>query len=76
MSAWVEEMTQNVSLDLATYFRSHQYFIGRPTLLSAISDRVTDWSVRGALVIDDAAHTMSPAGGKESISRSVMPSLR
>ena len=57
-------MTQNVFLDLATYFRSHQYFIGRPTLLSAISDRVTDWSARGALVIGDAAHTMSPVGGQ------------
>ena len=63
-SAWIEEIARNVSPDLATHFRSHQHSIGRLTLLSAISDRVTDWSVRGALVIGDAAHTMSPVGGQ------------
>jgi len=64
VSAWVEEMAQHVSPDLSAHFRSHQQAIGRPILLSVISDRVTEWSARGALVIGDAAHTMSPVGGQ------------
>jgi 2-polyprenyl-6-methoxyphenol hydroxylase-like FAD-dependent oxidoreductase len=35
-----------------------------PFLLSTVSDRVTEWSRPGLLVIGDAAHTMSPVGAQ------------
>jgi 2-polyprenyl-6-methoxyphenol hydroxylase-like FAD-dependent oxidoreductase len=64
ISEWVGEMARHVSSDLAGHLRAHAGSLTRPFLLSAVSDRVTRWSIPGALVIGDAAHTMSPVGGQ------------
>jgi 2-polyprenyl-6-methoxyphenol hydroxylase-like FAD-dependent oxidoreductase len=61
---WVREMAAHVSPDLADHFRAHAGEITRPFLLDAETDRVVGWSRRGALVIGDAAHTMSPVGAQ------------
>ena len=61
---WVNEMANHVSVDLAAHLRKHSSAAARPFLLDAVSDRVTRWSAPGALLIGDAAHTMSPVGAQ------------
>ena len=64
ITEWVEEMAHHVTPDLGAHLREHSRSLTHPFLLSAVSDRVTRWSVPGGLVIGDAAHTMSPVGGQ------------
>ena len=64
IAEWVEEMAHHVTPDLGAHLRAHRQSLTHPFLLSAVSDRVTRWSVPGGLVIGDAAHTMSPVGGQ------------
>lgn len=64
ISEWIEEMAHHVTPDLATHLRTHRRSLTNPFLLSTVSDRVTRWSAPGALVIGDAAHTMSPVGAQ------------
>ena len=61
---WVEEMAGHVSPDFADHLRIHRDTVQKPFLLDVVSDCVERWSAPGALVIGDAAHTMSPVGGQ------------
>ncbi len=61
---WIEEMANHVSADFAEHLRAHRDTVHKPFLLDVVSDCVDRWSTPGALVIGDAAHTMSPVGGQ------------
>lgn len=61
---WVAQMSAYVPAELANHLRANEAAIERPFLLDVVSDCVTQWSVPGALLIGDAAHTVSPVGGQ------------
>ena len=64
IEGWVDEMAAHASPDLAEHLRAHADVVERPFLLDCVADRVDSWSVPGALVLGDAAHTMSPVGAQ------------
>jgi 2-polyprenyl-6-methoxyphenol hydroxylase-like FAD-dependent oxidoreductase len=64
IEGWVEEMALHVTPDLGAHLRAHGGEVHQPFLLDVVSDHVTRWTVPGALVVGDAAHTMSPVGAQ------------
>jgi len=61
---WVGEMAEHVTPEFGAHLRAHTDAIRHPFLLDTVSDRVEHWSAPGALVLGDAAHTMSPVGAQ------------
>jgi 2-polyprenyl-6-methoxyphenol hydroxylase-like FAD-dependent oxidoreductase len=64
LEEWVEDMAHHVPHDLSDHLLANKDRLFHPFLLSTAADRVRHWSVPGALVLGDAAHTMSPVGGQ------------
>jgi 2-polyprenyl-6-methoxyphenol hydroxylase-like FAD-dependent oxidoreductase len=60
----VEQMAAHVTPDLGRHLQAHKDALVHPFLLDVISDRVRRWTLPGALLIGDAAHTMSPVGAQ------------
>ncbi len=62
--ACLDDMAALAPPDLAEHIRRHRDDAVQPFLLATASDRVTEWTRPGLLVIGDAAHTMSPVGAQ------------
>jgi 2-polyprenyl-6-methoxyphenol hydroxylase-like FAD-dependent oxidoreductase len=61
---WVEALASHVDPVLGAHLRAQRDAISRPFLLDVVADRVAHWSTPGALLLGDAAHTMSPVGAQ------------
>jgi 2-polyprenyl-6-methoxyphenol hydroxylase-like FAD-dependent oxidoreductase len=61
---WVDALAGHVDPELAAHLRAQRAAISRPFLLDVVADRVEPWCAAGALLIGDAAHTMSPVGAQ------------
>lgn len=64
MEAWLLDMANYVSTDLALHLRNNLHAVTHPFLLDVVCGRVERWSVPGMLLLGDAAHTMSPVGAQ------------
>jgi 2-polyprenyl-6-methoxyphenol hydroxylase-like FAD-dependent oxidoreductase len=61
---WALEMAAHADPELSEHITTHRDEISRPFLLDVVTDRVLGWASPGALLIGDAAHTMSPVGAQ------------
>jgi 2-polyprenyl-6-methoxyphenol hydroxylase-like FAD-dependent oxidoreductase len=61
---WIETMSRHADPELADHLNQNRDRFSRPFLLDAVTDRVLGWSTPNALLIGDAAHTMSPVGAQ------------
>ncbi len=61
---WVGEMADYAPPALSPHLRANAGQFVHPFLLDTCADCVKSWSVPGAMVLGDAAHTMSPVGAQ------------
>ena len=61
---WIEALAAHVDAPLAAHLRAQRGAVSRPFLLDVVADRALRWSAPGALLLGDAAHTMSPVGAQ------------
>ena len=64
MEAWLLDMANERSTDLALHLRNNLHAVTHPFLLDVVCGRAARWSVPGMLLLGDAAHTMSPVGAQ------------
>lgn len=64
VEAWARDLAAHVQPDLANHILANLDHLQKPSLLNSESDCVRHWSKDGALVIGDAAHTVSPVGAQ------------
>ena len=60
----VETIAQHAGPILGNHLRRHSKQIKKPFLLSTVADYVDSWAAPGALLLGDAAHTMSPVAAQ------------
>jgi 2-polyprenyl-6-methoxyphenol hydroxylase-like FAD-dependent oxidoreductase len=60
---WIDQMTEFGSPDLGAHLRAHRADVTHPLVLDVICDRLTKWGAPGLILLGDACHPMSPAGG-------------
>jgi 2-polyprenyl-6-methoxyphenol hydroxylase-like FAD-dependent oxidoreductase len=61
---WLESLAQHVDPQLGAHLLAQRGSLSRPFLLDVVADRVSRWWAPGALLLGDAAHTMSPVGAQ------------
>jgi 2-polyprenyl-6-methoxyphenol hydroxylase-like FAD-dependent oxidoreductase len=61
---WLESLAQHVDPQLGAHLLAQRSSVSRPFLLDVVADRVSRWWAPGALLLGDAAHTMSPVGAQ------------
>jgi 2-polyprenyl-6-methoxyphenol hydroxylase-like FAD-dependent oxidoreductase len=61
---WIDQMTEFGSPDLGAHLRAHRADVTHPLVLDVICDRLTKWSAPGLILLGDAGHPMTPAGGQ------------
>lgn len=62
--AFLEELLNRTSTDLAAHLRSNAELLKHPVLLDVMVGRLETWTAPGLLLLGDAAHPMSPQGGQ------------
>ena len=64
VEAWASDLAEHVQPELSQHILDNLDHMQKPSLLNSESDRVQTWSKDGALLIGDAAHTVSPVGAQ------------
>jgi 2-polyprenyl-6-methoxyphenol hydroxylase-like FAD-dependent oxidoreductase len=62
--AFIGELLHRTSRDLAAHLRANAELLKHPILLDVIVGRLDTWTAPGLLLLGDAAHPISPVGGK------------
>ena len=60
----IEVIAQHADPILGNHLREHSVQIKKPFLFRTVADYVDNWATQGALLLGDAAHTMSPVAAQ------------